>query len=65
MLEQIKLIEVYSCVGSMVLGYYVVVFIRVIPGGITGWEEINPVGMAPGGAPVAYLGNYNDVRDRI
>ena len=34
-----KLIELYNCVGSTVLGLYVGVLIGVSIGDITGWEE--------------------------
>ena len=53
MLEQRTYIEVYNCIGSMVIGSSVVVLVVYITVGGTGWEESNPVGMVPGGVPVA------------
>ena len=41
------------------------VLLGVIPGGITLLEDMNPVGMEPGGTPMVSLGNYNDVRGRV
>ena len=55
----------YNCVCSTVLGYSVVVLIGFSTGGVTVYEERTPVGMAPGVAPVAYMGTYNDVRGRV
>ena len=55
----------YNCIGSIVLGYSVVVLIGVSPVGGTGWEERNPFGMVPGDAVVACLRNSNDVRGRV
>ena len=49
----------------MVLGSSVGVLIGTSPGGGTGLEEINNVGLAPEGAPVASLGNSNDVIGRV
>ena len=54
----------YNFVGGMVLGHYVGFFSVVVLGVGTGWEEIIPIGMAPGESYVDYLGNYNDVIGR-
>ena len=55
----------YNFVGSTVLGSSVGFFLGVSPKGSTGWEDRTRVGMSPGGAPVASLGNYNDVVVRV
>ena len=55
MLEWIKKIEVYNCVGNTVLGSYVEIVLGVGLGGGTVWEEIITVGLVPRGAPVDSL----------
>ena len=57
MLYQRKYTEVYSCVGSMVLGSPMGVLNGLSIGDGTGWEELIPVGMAPGEKTVASLGD--------
>ena len=47
----------YNCLGSMVLRSSIGVFIGVIFGAGTGWEERITVGMVPGGEHVASMGN--------
>ena len=49
----------------MVLGSYVGFFLGVSIGEDTGWEQRITVYMAPGGSPVAYLGNSNGMRGRV
>ena len=41
------------------------VLLGVSPGGGIGWEDRTTVGLAPGGLPLASLGNYNYVRGRL
>ena len=65
MIKRRKRIEVYNCVCSTVIGYYVGVLLGVIPGGGKGWGEITHVGMVPGGSPMASMGNSNDLRGRV
>ena len=55
----------YNCVDSTVLGSYVVVLLGVSIEGGKGREERIHVGMAPGGSPVAYLGNTNAFIGRV
>ena len=65
MLEWIKCIELYNCLGSTVFGSSAGVFLGVGIGGGTGWKDRILVFMEHVGAPVSSLGNYNDVRGRL
>ena len=49
---------------SNVLGYYGGNFLELKPGINTGREYRTPVGMVPGGTPMAYMGDYDVVRGR-
>ena len=64
-IEHIKQIEVYNCVGSTVLGSSVGVLLGVSLGVETGWQERILVGLAPLGAPEASLGKSGDVSGRV
>ena len=64
MIEREKLIEVYNCVGSTVLGYSMVSFLVFISVVNIVWVERYSVGLEPGGTHVEYLGNYDGVRGR-
>ena len=56
MLKRRKYIELYNCVGSMILGFSVEVFLGVSIGVEKGWEECMPVGMVPEGETVDSMG---------
>ena len=65
MLKQIKHIEVYDCVVSMVLGLSIGIFLGVGIGDGTGWEEGIPVSLVPEEINVASMGDLNDVRSKV
>ena len=54
----------YTCACGNVLGSSVGDFLGFILGVNIGWEENNPVVLAPGGSPVTSWGNYDGVRGR-
>ena len=55
----------YNCIGRMVLGSSVVVFLGVIIGDETLWEGLITVDMISDGETVSSLGDSNDVRSRV
>ena len=55
----------YNCIGRMVLGSSVVVFLGVSIGDETLWEGLITVDLIPDGESVASLGDSNDVRSRV
>ena len=55
----------YNCIGRMVLGSSVVVFLGVSIGDETLWEGLVTVDMIPDGPTVDSVDDSNDVRSRV